>query len=431
VIQDVLVDVNRLLPAGAVKLADRSVGSLACADDVYDILRGDIYKVLPHVVSAVDRTIKIMGDKPPAVRAAKAVAAQQHFTFRRGHERMSMRDMLIFTTELSDLLAAGMPLGNALNSLANRRTGGVADRIIVQLRDEIIHGASLSAALAMHPHSFSKLYVSMIRAGEASGAVHEVLRRLIAHYERIQEVKEKVIMALVYPMIVIVLGLATLVFSMVYIIPKFKVVFVQLGSTLPLPTKILIHGSEWFVRYGWVLAIVIGVAFELTRRWIKTRPGRLWWDGLLIRTPLIRGIVASGIYANFARTLSTLLSNGVPALQALGIVEQTVGNAVIAREIHNAREKVTDGTTISGPLAIGKVFPVMMTDMLAIGEQTGDMPVALDHIARRYESELNRNVKIFTTALEPILIVLVALGVGFVAFSVLLAVFNLTNGLNV
>jgi type II secretory pathway component PulF len=362
---------------------------------------------------------------------AKTAAAQQRFTFRRGRERMSMRDMLIFTTELSDLLAAGMPLGNALNSLANRRTGGVADKIVAQLRDEIIHGASLSEALAMHPLSFSKLYVSMIRAGEASGAVHEVLRRLIDHYERIQEVKEKVIMALVYPMIVVVLGIATLIFSMVYIIPKFKVVFEQLGSALPLPTKILINGSDLFVRYGWAVIIVIGIAAVMIRRWVNTKPGRFWWDGVLLRTPLIRGIVASGIYANFARTLSTLLSNGVPALQALVIVEQTVGNVVIAGEIRNARERVTDGTTISGPLAGGKVFPVMMTDMLAIGEQTGDMPVALDHIARRYESELNRNVKIFTTALEPILIVLVALGVGFVAFSVLLAVFNLTNGLNV
>jgi type II secretory pathway component PulF len=393
-------------------------------------------------LDAVDRraallAIERLGHIPVSVEdkssvvAKAAAAAQPHFAFRRAHERMNMRETLIFTTELSDLLAAGMPLGNALNSLANRRTGGTADKIIAQLRDEIIHGASLSEAMAMHPATFSKLYVSMIRAGEAGGAVHEVLRRLIEHYERLQEVKEKVVMALVYPMIVIILGAATLIFSMVYVIPKFKVIFDGLGATLPLPTRILIYGSAWMLKYGWAIIVILVIAGTLVHRWIKTAPGRLWWDRLLLRTPMIRGIVASSIYANFARTLSTLLSNGVPALQALGIVEQTVGNVVIGGEIRNARERVTDGTTISGPLAAGKVFPVMMTDMLAVGEQTGDMPGALGHIARRYENELNRNVKIFTTVLEPILIVMVALMVGFVAISVLMAVFNLTNGLNV
>ena len=164
---------------------------------------------------------------------------------------------------------------------------------------------------------------------------------------------------------------------------------------------------------------------------IQTERGRLAWDGFLLKIPLVRGILASGIYANFARTLGTLLANGVPVLQALGIVEKTVGNTVIGAEIHKARDRVTDGTSISGPLAAGKVLPEIMTDMLAVGEQTGDMPGALSHIARRYENELDRNVKIFTTALEPILIVVVAVMVGFVAISILMAVFNLTSGLNV
>jgi len=150
-----------------------------------------------------------------------------------------------------------------------------------------------------------------------------------------------------------------------------------------------------------------------------------------LRTPLIRGIIASGVYSNFARTLGTLLSNGVPIVQALAIVETTVGNAIIADEIHKARERVTDGTTISRPLAAGGAFPTAMIDMLQVGEQTGDMANALDHIARRYENELNRNIKIFTTALEPIMIVLVAVAVGFVAVSILMAVFSLTSGMDV
>ena len=360
-----------------------------------------------------------------------APARKRFLTWRGAGQRMSARDLLLFTTELSDLLASGMTLGNALNCLANRRTGRESDRIIVALRDDIVQGASLSDALAQHPRTFSHLYVSMIRAGEASGSLAEILRRLVVHYERVQELRDKVTMALVYPVIVLVLGLATLMFSMIYVVPKFKMIFEQLGETLPLPTRMLINSSAWLVRYGWLVLIAAAGVSVLFNRAVKTKQGRQAWHRTLLRTPLIRGIVASGIYANLARTLGTLLANGVPALRALGIVEQTVGNVIIGEEIHRARDRVTDGTTISGPLAAGKVFPVMMTDMLAVGEQTGDMSGALQHIATRYESELDRNIKIFTTALEPMLIVLVAVLVGFVAISILMAVFNLTNGLNV
>jgi type II secretory pathway component PulF len=344
-------------------------------------------------------------------------------------ERMSMREVLIFTTELSDLLASGMTLGNALNTLANRRSGKGSDSIVSSLRDEIIRGASLSDALKRHPKVFSDLYVNMIRAGEASGALHEVLSRLVDHYERVQDLKEKVVMALVYPLIVMVMGAATLVFSMVNVVPKFQRIFEQMNQTLPVPTQILIAISSFLTRYGLLTLVALGILAALAHRSVKTRRGQLWWHGVLLHTPLVRGIVASGIYANFARTLGTLLGNGVPVLQALKIVSQTVGNAVISRELDNARERVTDGTSISGPLAAGKVLPPMMTDMLGIGEQTGDMVGALSHIARRYENELDRNVKIFTTALEPILIVFVAVAVGFVAISILMAVFNLTNGM--
>ena len=397
-------------------------------------------------VEAVDRRgairqIERMGHIPASVaeQAAAAPPVRQKKGSKRapaqgrpsGRTRMSTREVLVFTTELSDLLASGMTLGNALNCLANRETGGPVDTITADLRDEIIRGSSLSEALSRHPRSFSRLYGSMIRAGEASGAVAEVLRRLVTHYERVQQVKEQVTMALVYPCIVIVLGVATLIFAMIYVIPKFKIIFESLGQTLPLPTRMLIGSSTWLAKYGWLAALVIAFLGVMANRAVQTKRGRLVWHTILLRLPLIRGIVASSIFANLSRTLGTLLANGVPVLQALGIVEQTVGNVVISNEIHNARDRVTDGTTISGPLAAGKVFPRIMTDMLAVGEQTGDVSGSLSHIARRYENDLDRNVKIFTTALEPILIVIVAVMVGFVAISILLAVFNLTNGLDV
>ena len=166
----------------------------------------------------------------------------------------------------------------------------------------------------------------------------------------------------------------------------------------------------------------------LLRKWCKG-PGRMKWDAFKLRMPLVRGLVANGAYASLAYTMQTLLANGVNVLQALRISEETCGNAVIGAELRKARERVTDGTTISGPLAQGGVFPRMMTDMMALGEQTGNLPGALGHIGKRYEAELNRNIKVFTTALEPLLILLVALVVGFVAIAILSAVFSATSAM--
>jgi type II secretory pathway component PulF len=375
--------------------------------------------------------ISIREGAAPLVAAPAAKPAFRFTLNPHAKQRLSQRELLTFSMELSDLLASGMTLGHALTTLANRRSGRAGDAIIRKLRDDVIGGASLSAAMSHYPDSFSQLYISMIRVGEATGALGEVMQRLVAHYERLQEVREKVIMALVYPAIVLFLGIVTLVFSMVFVIPKFSMIFQELHGTLPLPTRVLIGLSRFMVRFGWALLAVLALAAVAANRAVKQPKGRLWWHGFQLRVPLIRNIIAASSYASLARTLGTLLSNGVPALQALGIVEQTMVNVVIANEIRKARERVTDGTTISGPLAAGKVFPPLMTDMLAIGEQTGDMSGALGHIARRYETELDRSVKIFTTALEPLLIVLVAVLVGFVAVSILMAVFSLTNGLNV
>jgi type II secretory pathway component PulF len=364
-------------------------------------------------------------------QTAERAAPKPRFVLRRSGPRMKSREVLVFTTELSDLLASGMTLGNALNALANRKTGRASDEIVASLRDNIVRGSSLSDAMSTYPGTFPKLYVSMIRAGEASGALPEVLRRLVGHYERMQELKENVMMALLYPAIVLGIGVLLLVFLMLVVVPQFEKVFERMGEAMPLATRILIGISRGTGDYGLVILGVLVVLGIMANRAIKTPSGRLWWDGMLLRVPLVRGIVASSVYANFARTLATLLMNGVPVLKALGIVKDTVGNAVVGREIENARERVTDGTTISGPLAAGKVFPRLMTEMLTVGEQTGDMAGALKHIAQRYENELDRNVKVLTTVLEPLFILVIAVVVGFVALSILMAVLDLTSGLGV
>ena len=344
--------------------------------------------------------------------------------------RLKLREVLFFTRELTDLITSGMTLGNALNTLSRRKSGKGTEHIIIQLRDDIIKGDSLSEALAKHPHSFTNLYVNMVRSGEAGGRLAEALERLAMYYERVQDAREKVQFAMYYPLFVLVAGIVTMIFMMTVVIPKFADIFKQLGQALPLPTRILIGTSDFLLHWGWLVAVAVGFLVGAFRRYIRTENGRLRWHGFLLRIPIFRGVIQANAFGQFAHTLGALLNNGVPVVQALMIAENTSSNVVIAREIRDARAKVTDGSTISGPLAAGGVFPALLTDMLSIGEETGDMASALKHISARYDKELDRSVKAFTTMLEPIMIVGIALSVGFIAVSLVMAVLKMTSGLS-
>lgn len=390
-------------------------------------------------VEAADRrsalaAVEKLGYMPLSVvesASKKAKKASLSFwKFSGGKTRMRPSEVLLFTSELSDLLEAGMTLGAALNCLANQ---GEADspqsKIASDLRDRIVRGEQLSDAVTAHPATFPPLYGNMIRAGEASGAMIEVLRRLVEHYERNESMKSKITSALTYPAVVLVFGVFTVIFAMVKVIPQFTKMFQSMGSALPLPTRILMGMSDFLIHYGILAGLAVVGLVVMFKRHLNTEQGRFWWDGLKLHAPLIKGIIACGAFSSLAYTMKTLLANGVNVLQALKIAEETCSNAQIARALKNARQRVTDGTTISGPLADSNVFPKMMTDMLAIGEQSGDMPGALGHIGRRYETEMDRNIKVFTNALEPILIVLIGGVVGFVAVGILMAVLKATAAL--
>ena len=239
----------------------------------------------------------------------------------------------------------------------------------------------------------------------------------------------KIKSALTYPVIVLVFGVFAVIAALVWIIPKFQKVFDSMGASLPLPTRILIGMSDGLIQYGWLMAIGLVVIVIWFRKWKSTPSGMRKVDQWKLRAPLIKGIVAAGAYSSLAYTLKTLLTNGVNVLQALKICEETCGNAVIGDALRTARQRVTDGTTISGPLASSGVFPRMMTDMLAVGEQAGDMPSSLEHIGKRYQKDMDRNIAAFTNALEPILIVAIAGVVGFVAIAILMAVFKVSSSL--
>jgi len=343
---------------------------------------------------------------------------------------MKPRAMLLFTRELADLLSSGMTLGRALHTQAKRDSKTTSAIIIPRLRDEVVQGSSLSDALKIYPDSFPKLYISMVRAGEASGALAEALAGLCAHYERVQEARNKVITAMIYPAIVLGVGVLSVIGLMIFIIPKFSTVFDDLGSTMPLPTRILLGISDGMIHHGWLILLVLGGAGIAFHRFLQTPGGQKWKDARMLKMPVVCKITQANAFAHFSRTLETLIRNGVPILKALTISEETVGNSVIAEEIAAARSRVTDGSSIAGPLAAGGIFPELLTDMLAVGEETGDLPHALAQITRRYDEELDFSIKILTTVLEPILLLVMALFIGFVAISMLMAVFDLTSGLD-
>ena len=342
--------------------------------------------------------------------------------------RMTRVEVLLFTSELADLIEAGMTLGQALKALSNQGEEGSGQRFVCSdLCDRIVRGETFSDACAHHPQTFEPLYPNMIRAAEASGAMVEVLRRLAEHYEIYDNMRGKIKSALSYPVIVLVFGIFAVIAALVWIIPKFQKVFDSMGATLPLPTRILIGMSDALIHWWWLIAIVVAGLAWAFRAWKATPQGRLVVDSWKLRAPLIKGIVACGAYSSLAYTLKTLLANGVNVLQALKICEETCGSAVIGKALADARKRVTDGTSISGPLAASGVFPRMMTDMLAVGEQAGDMTSSLEHIGKRYQKDMDRNIATFTNALEPLLIVAIAGVVGFIAVTILMAVFQVSS----
>jgi len=380
--------------------------------------------------------------RPAARRAAQASPAKPSSETKKkspswnikigggGDPVMKENEVLLVTGQLADLLEAGMTLGQALGCLANQGEEESPQRIIFKdLNERIVNGESFSDAVSRHPKTFQPLYANMLRAGEASGAMIEVLRRLVDHYERIDNMKGKIKSALAYPIVVLCLGVVAVIFALGWIIPQFKKVFESMGAALPLPTRILVGMSDGLIQYGWVLGIGVGIAVVWFRKWSKTESGRRKIDGWKLRAPLIKGIVAAGAYSSLSYTLKTLLVNGVNVLNALRIAEQTCGNAVIANALGEARKRVTDGTSISGPLAASGAFPRMMTDMLAVGEQAGNMTDSLEHIGKRYQKDMDRNITIFTNALEPILIIAIAGAVGFVAIAILMAVFKVSSSI--
>jgi type II secretory pathway component PulF len=307
---------------------------------------------------------------------------------------------------------------------------GIPSEVSRQLRQEVTEGRSLSDAMAQQPRVFSDLYINMVRAGEQSGALVDVLRRMADHFEKFAQVQAKFTSALIYPAVVCCVGAGIVVFFMSFILPRFMSIFGEMGfNQLPTMTVLLIRISDAFKYYWWLMVLVLIVAVILFKRFQATAAGQHRIDEWKMKAPILGRVIRLNLYSQFARTLCTLLQNGVPVLTALKITEQVIPNRVIKAATAKTRDAVTDGKTLAQPLAQSKVFPQLMVDLVKIGEETGDVAGALNNVAETYENELNIALRVMTNLIEPALIVGMAIVVGFLLVAVLGAMFSMISNI--
>ncbi len=343
--------------------------------------------------------------------------------------RPKLQELATFTQQLSNLLHSGMPLTVALNSMTHLESKGISAAVSKQLKQDVMEGRSLSDAMARQPIVFSDLYVNMVRAGEQSGALGEVLKRLADHYERFAEVQQKFVSSLIYPAVVACVGVGIIGFFMTYMLPKFMSIFEGMQVQLPAATQMLVTLSHLFSGYWWLMLLVLLAIVVLFKRYQSSDGGKRTIDHWKMRAPVVGRVIKLNLFGQFSRTLATLLQNGVPVLMALKITEEVIPNRILKEAIAKTREEVTDGKTIAQPLARSKIFPQLMIDLIKIGEETGDVPGALQSLADTYENELSIALRVMTNLIEPAMIIVMAIGVGFLLFSVLSAMFAITSNI--
>lgn len=372
-----------------------------------------------HEMGCIPLRIAAPGDRvttPAAVRLP---------LFRR--QKVSQQQLLQFTQELSALLAAGLPLDRGLSILANLMEGEEFSKVLRRLLEAVRAGKSLGAAMGEHPDVFPKLYVNMVRAGEAGGILEAALRYLSEYLGRSIALKEDVKSALIYPMILASAAGISLIILFLYVIPRFAVIFKDVGQALPWITKIVIGFSEVLSDYGWLIALLLIAATVGTAFYMRSPEARAEWDRLCLRTWLVGDLVRKFETARFARTLSALLKGGVPLLQALGTVQGVVGNRLLAGAIGQVQVRVREGKGMAQPLGESGLFPPLALNMIAVGEETGRLESMLGEVAEHYDQEVKRTTKRLTSLLEPALILGMGLIIGLVVVSMLLAIFSIND----
>ena len=396
-------------------------GVLDCADRAVAIQQIELQRCIPV-------RIELLGAEPkgPKVVRPRAGGALETPT---QNLKIPHAQLLIFTEQLAHLLKAGMTLDEALSILEKRLKQPRVQQMTHSLHQSLVDGRSFSQALSEMPRIFQPLYVNLVAAGEASGALPQILLRLVKHLMQAKDLRDRVQQALIYPAFLALAGAVLVTIFITFMVPQLSGFMAQTGGALPLPTRILLQIHHAITSYWWVgvlAAVGLIVAF---RALVRSEEGRVGWDRFRLLIPGYGRVIRHRYYAQFARTLGTLMENGVPLLRSLDLVTEIAGNRFLEVKLGEVRKAVIDGATLSAALQEQKMFPDLFTDMMAVGEQTGHFAETMQAIADVYERELDRSVGVISQLIPPIIIVVIAVVVGLIVFSILSAVFEMTHSL--
>jgi type II secretory pathway component PulF len=362
----------------------------------------------------------------PAVTAEKPVETSAGST-----DRLSFSHQHLFTEQLAHLLGAGLTLDESLGILAQRLRAPGLRSLSQNLHKALIDGRSLSQALAEYPRIFSPLYVNLVSAGEASGALPKILMRLSEHLSTLQGLRDKIRGALIYPMVLVVAGIGLIIAFMTVMVPQLTGFFKGTGQPLPAATQLLINVNQVIMHYWWMAPVAGFLGYGAYRAITQSPEGRLAWDTMMWRIPVFSRITRYRYYVQFSQTLGTLCENGLTMLRAIELLEEISGNALVRARTQAARQAVIDGAALSVALRGQDLFPELFLDMVAVGEQTGRLGETMLHITEVYDRELNKQVHVVTTLIPPMVMVAIAAVVGLVVYAIMSAVFGLTQGLHV
>ncbi len=339
--------------------------------------------------------------------------------------RITRSDVAVFARQLSSLVGAGVPVAQALGTVAAQTPKASFKELISRVRDRVEHGDPLAASLAAHPKVFPRFFTSLVYAGEQGGLLGDVLERVAVYYETELELRGRVVNALIYPAFLLALGAITIFVLVSFVIPHFVTLFEDIAQDLPLPTRVLISFSRFSARFWWAAVIGVAAISFAAGRLRRTDPGARAFDKLALRTPVAGELILKKEMSRLGRTLSALLENGVPALASLRIVEETLGNRELLEWVRRVRELVADGARLGQAMKQTGQFPPLMVDMVAVGEESGALPGMLSRVAQGYERDAQTAARRLTTLLEPALILVIGSCIGLIVFAILLPIFRM------
>jgi len=361
----------------------------------------------------------------PAKIKEKGRGLERNITIPGFGESIKQRDVVIFTRQLATMIDAGLPIVQCLEVLATQSPNKKLRAVIRQLKEEVEAGSTFTDALRKHPKLFDDLFVNMVAAGEVGGILDSILHRLSGYMEKAMKLKSKIKGAMIYPATIVTVAIGVTAILLIFVIPVFAELFGSFGQALPAPTQFVINLSNFTIAYAHYIAGVCIAAGIASRQFYRTEAGRLTFDQMFLQLPVFGDLIRKAAVARFTRTLSTLVSSGVPILDALAITARTAGNKIVERAVLATRVSISEGRTIAEPLAQSKVFPPMVCQMISVGETTGALDAMLQKIAEFYEEEVDNAVANLTALMEPLVILFLGVVIGGLVISMYLPIFKL------